>query len=94
VQHQKDLVVTALSDGHEVREAAVLGEAQRAVEPQGTAVVAAGVQGEDLDTGRARVLDQRRGQCPSDPASVDGTGDGELLQIGVRPVVGRAYRSQ
>jgi len=48
VEHAEDLVVAARSDGDEVRETAVLAEAERAVQMQRVGVVAAGIESEDL----------------------------------------------
>lgn len=84
VQHAEDLVVAAFTDGDEVGQTAVLGEAQRPVEAQGIAVVATGVQGEDLKTRQPGVSDQSSGQRPTDATTLGSSIHRDLLQISVR----------
>lgn len=86
VQHVEDLVVAAFTDGDEVGETAVLGEAQRPVEVQGIGVVATGVQGEDLDTRRPGVSDQGSGQRSTYATTMGSSIYRDLLQIGMWPM--------
>ena len=52
VQSVKDRVVASAANGHEVLQAAILGETQAPVQVQGRRVVAPDVERQYLDTGR------------------------------------------